>query len=1153
MKIKSFILIIGSLLICAISSIATYLGLSSAGIIKGDKIDLIYSLKDYSAEYNGETITANEDICPFELIEGKLLNGHSEYFDYSGSLQNVGETKVHASVKILDKDGYDVSNEYTIRVNPSKLTITEREILVAIDSTKIEYSGSDIIAGDNLIVITKGALAQGDRIVPSLSFNEDRTGIDVDAEVYDVFGTNKTNNYKISFDENNSSVELARLPLLIEPISTSKVYDGKPLNFSEYRIKNGTLLTGHHLEIDYGDGIVNVDESGTNYKIRNAYVFDENGTNVSDMYNIDIKSTANLTIRPVTIPVKVNALQKTYDGNGFNSDQIAKDKLFSSSIPDDLKENGFYIELINYNSIVDILSGYSSVNKSEFNCKFELKNDNFIVNSSNYNIVVTNNSYEVVPCVVHVVFKDLGTLEYQSEGLDIDSPLDVITNFFLDNNSSAQANDEFNNLTIAFEDENNAISYFKNLSSVGDHFYTVNLALLDKNGNKNNNFKFVYDNRGRIIITKIKMNIVGLSGELQYNGKEQSLTVDESGKSYETYSGNLLDGHEIKITYNDKLKSIGTKVCSNSVYKIFEKTGLKRDVTDQYYDINFIPGELTIVPKEITVKYNNSSNNVKLTYGAPIKLSDYAPQYSDGWIEGEKISVVYTITSNYKQFDPVGVYNNVFYSGAIAAPEDVNKQDILENYVFNYVPPVLEVVPKEVKLIWGNINLTYNGKVQKPTCEIMGIFDHDECTLITSEGNINACETGKNYEVEAIRLSNPNYKLPEETKTTYFINKVELVLKANDNTIVFGEVAKHNGYTITGFVNGEDESYIENLNSLSYSYSTNPDPFEPRDIVITENPDLKLTAKNYTFKPFLKGTLYTIKTSLKVKLDNAELEYGEDLTPEKLAKYYENGQLVIDGFKYESHKNMINFASASYISNYAPGKAIGSYRVTLQNLAFIGDVSYYDFEYIESTITVNPRTIEVRYQNFDPNNITYSGRNLTIQGTNFTTGPKELFINDSFKTLNLANVFTLNSNSYSVKPVIVDNNGNDVTNNYEMSTAALTIQTSSGITPLVVNVEYVIKQFTYYDGIFDLFSNPTYGNKLVKINSELAPGDRVASYSAILTESTDGTAEGVVIYNLLLVDLIIVNENGEEIQDRYYETPGDPIIGKIIITNCPSS
>ena len=151
------------------------------------------------------------------------------------------------------------------------------------------------------------------------------------------------------------------------------------------------------------------------------------------------------------------------------------------------------------------------------------------------------------------------------------------------------------------------------------------------------------------------------------------------------------------------------------------------------------------------------------------------------------------------------------------------------------------------------------------------------------------------------------------------------------------------------------------------------------------------------------------------------------------------------------------------------------------------------------------------------------------------------------------NVFTLNSNSYSVKPVIIDNNGNDVTNNYEMDTAALTIQTSSGITPLVVNVEYVIKQFTYYDGIFDLFSNPTYGNKLVKINSELAPGDRIASYSAILTESTDETAVGVVIYNLLLVDLIIVNENGEEIQDRYYETPGDPIIGKIIITNCPSS
>lgn len=1150
MKTKSFILIIGSLLICAISSIATYFGLSSAGIIKGDKIDLIYSLKDYTTEYDGEVVAANEEICPFELIEGKLLDGHSEYFEYTGSLQNVGEAKVNASVKILDKEGYDVTSEYTIRVNPSKLTITQREILVALDSTKIEYSGSEIVAGNDLIVITKGSLAQGDRIVPSLAFNEDRTGIDIDAKVYDVFGTNKTSNYKISFDENNNSVELARLPLLIEPISTSKVYDGEPLNFSEYRIKNGTLLTGHHLEIDYGDGIVNVDDSGTNYKIRNAYVFDENGTNVTDMYNIDISSTANLTIRPATISIKVNYLQKTYDGSGFSSEEIAKENLFSCTMPDELKNNGFYVDLTNYNAIVDLLSGFSSVNKGEFNCKFELKNPNYLVNSSNYNFEVTNNTYEIVPCVVHIVFKDLGTKEYESEGLDVDSPLDILSNFFLENNSSAQANDEFNGLTIAFEDETNAISYFKNISSIGDHFYTVNLVLLDKYGNKNNNFKIVYDNRGRIIITKIKLTIIGLSGELEYNGKEQSLKEDSSGKSYESYIGNLLSTHEIKVTYNDKLRNVGSKVCNNSIPKITEKTGLKRDVTSQYYDITFIPGEIKITPKVLEIIYNKTSNNVSISYGDAIDCTNYIPQ-SYGWISGEKISLQYGDTStNYTQFDSAGDYK-IYFSGARA--EDVTKQSVLDNYVFNYIDLDLKVTPKTVGLVWGNSNLTYNGKVQKPSCTITGVFDHDECYVITSEGNINACETGRHYTVEAIRLSNSNYALPEEHSFTYIINKVELVLKANDNTIVFGDADADNGYTITGFVNDEDESYIENLNYLSYHYSDSVDPFSPRDIIITENINHKLTSTNYTFKPFLKGTLYTTKTTLDVKLGNVSITYGEELNSSFFSELYESGELIITGFKNDEHKTKIDFSAVSYDSTYAPGKGIGTYRLKLKDLSFTDGIEYYNFNYIEGNITVEKRLIEVVFSGINPHSMTYSGKDVTFQGNNFSTGTIPLFINDNFKTITCTNVFTLTSRTYTVTPVIVDNLGNDVTANYDMNTAALTIQTQLGVEPIVVNIEYVIMQFTYYDGIYDLFDVPTYGNKLVKINSELAPGDRISSYDAVLVESTEATAAGVKIYNLLITDMIIINENGEQIQDRYYETFSDPIIGKIIITGCPTT
>lgn len=118
-----------------------------------------------------------------------------------------------------------------------------------------------------------------------------------------------------------------------------------------------------------------------------------------------------------------------------------------------------------------------------------------------------------------------------------------------------------------------------------------------------------------------------------------------------------------------------------------------------------------------------------------------------------------------------------------------------------------KINPRTIDLNW-NKELTYNGKEQLPMATVNNLADGDKCE-ITVEGNQH--KNAGTYEAKATKVSNPNYKLPENVTTSYTIGKKTLSiegLKAVNRKYNGTSVVALQGGTLTGVV-GNDKVSID--------------------------------------------------------------------------------------------------------------------------------------------------------------------------------------------------------------------------------------------------------------------------------------------------------------------------------------------------------
>lgn len=91
--------------------------------------------------------------------------------------------------------------------------------------------------------------------------------------------------------------------------------------------------------------------------------------------------------------------------------------------------------------------------------------------------------------------------------------------------------------------------------------------------------------------------------------------------------------------------------------------------------------------------------------------------------------------------------------------------------------------PRTIDLKW-NKELTYNGKEQLPTATVNNLVDGDKCEITVDGAQHKNAGT---YEATATKVSNQNYKLPEDVTTSYTIKPKDITVTITPNGGTYGE------------------------------------------------------------------------------------------------------------------------------------------------------------------------------------------------------------------------------------------------------------------------------------------------------------------------------------------------------------------------------
>ena len=190
-------------------------------------------------------------------------------------------------------------------------------------------------------------------------------------------------------------------------------------------------------------------------------------------------------------------------------------------------------------------------------------------------------------------------------------------------------------------------------------------------------------------------------------------------------------------------------------------------------------------PTTKTLTYNGSEQelvNAAFTNGGTVKYSLDNQNWSTSIPTGKaakEYTVYYKVEGN-KNF------------------KDVDVQEITN-----------KINPRTIDLNW-NKELTYNGKEQLPTATVNNLADGDKCKVTVDGAQHKNVGTYKDA-AKATKVSNQNYKLPENVTTSYTIGKKQLSIEGlkavNRKYNGTSEVALQGG-KLTGVV-GNDEVSID--------------------------------------------------------------------------------------------------------------------------------------------------------------------------------------------------------------------------------------------------------------------------------------------------------------------------------------------------------
>ena len=595
----------------------------------------------------------------------------------------------------------------------------------------------------------------------------------------------------------------------------------------------------------------------------------------SNNYNISyIDGVLQVQERPITITI-ISGL-----GHIYNSTPVSLNADTHSSISNGIE--GVLNSTI-YNLVYETTDGEpvvmtSSTNQGLYNINAELINTNYEI----VKVIGGNEAYEISPKVVTIRI-DTPTGVYdgsqKTAGYEVTSGDNVSVSL------------RYSGRTFAGESYPNGLAWTEEAPTEAGN-YTVTATIdNDKFGNYT-----IYEASATFEISRRSVTIRINDQTAEYSGLMPTVA-------------SILDINysvvgEVGICEGDNL-NIVLSIPQNSINAGTYTISGTHDNANYY--ITFVEGEFEILKKDLTI----TADDKQVIYGS--NFVDYTVSYS-GFVEDESeetenmFSETPTATSDYTIGDDVGQMD-IYFESEIITSTNYNLIFVDGELTIEKMPITIQILPQSSAYTGNKPTVSSNMTENYLVTSENQIFNGDNLniTLDIAQNCINA----GTYDIIP-SYSNANYYVTFENYVdAYTIDKVTLTVTADDISAQYGNNPL-NAYTITGFVNNEDESVIEGLSSIQMtneSFVVGANNGETFTISITG----ALSATNYNFS-FVNGNLQVIKREINIGFDSSQFYnsmlnvYGEYGVSEiNHASAYVVGELVGEDTAGDEAGNNIQF------------------------------------------------------------------------------------------------------------------------------------------------------------------------------------------------------------------------------------------------------
>lgn len=813
---------LGSAIIALATLFLVYFLLIVTGVVQVKNEIITISSGSIEATYNGEPVKCEE----VEVTQGELRKGHTIEAIYTGKVVNVGSAANTYTFRIIDSEGVDVTDKYTITKLEGTITVNKRPISLRASDAYKEYDGTPLISNSKEYTWVNGSLIDGHTIEVSSYGERTEAGIgenQLDVQIYDANGNLMTQNYDIQVVPGALTVN--PVPIVVSSGSANKRYDGSPLTESFWQLEHGKLLdldndgeADHKIEAETCGTVTEPGKVDNTFKY--IRVIDiKTGEDVTHNYDIDPQH-GTLEIKAVSLVFKSKDIYKYYDGKPLtpNKDDV---ELFSGTLFE-----GHYFEVV--------MEELTEVNAGKYDYKF-----NIIIKNQEGDIITDNYDWEPQYGTAEIRPADLsiktGTKSSEYNGQELYcKDYEIISNDFKNGAFNEDGNYVLENGdTLIIVDYTKAINVtYDKLNKVQGVDNVITFKVVSKDGvdvTKNYNIK---DTMVCGVLTISQKTIKVFTPDVIEKYAGQNVKCDSSKinevvvKTDELYTG-LIEGDKLMCSgFSSELTpKAGLSILNVPIVKIVNEKG--DDITGNYVISPEEYGKLSYEKITIMVESHSSDKEYdgqKLTcyaYDINIGGSKYEVIYENGdykyylikedgqkemkdsFMEGHSIEFI----NNSYRIDGGKTTNKFSFKVYISIEENNQKKKIEVSDIFDKTTYFGELlVNKQVLYVHtANENFIYNGDYQY--CDDFEFVDYNGFPMLIDENQLGidivttdstvvknvTSDSGVNNEIDfevytkGTDSISPNYTIQIKKYGKLVVSKYTLILETENEYFVYDD------------------------------------------------------------------------------------------------------------------------------------------------------------------------------------------------------------------------------------------------------------------------------------------------------------------------------------------------------------------------------